>query len=119
MEAGNAQDLPSPMQRPGERLLELRHETAGAMQKLGKTTASLFLGAVAFAVAMAWNDYIASLIALWTPPEEPNAQSLKVQHNLIAALTLTIVAVLLAWALSHFYGKGVMVGQARMYGLGD
>lgn len=93
-------------------------QVVNAVDLMGKQTATLFLGAVAFSVAMAWNSWVQSLISLWTPKDQDKQKAAQVKYNLYAALALTMIAVLLAWILKSFYGKSVASGQAQSYGLG-
>lgn len=87
---------------------------------VGRQMASLFLGAVAFAVAIAWNGAVQSIIVLWTPKDSTQAtrQTTTVRYNLIAASVLTLIAVVIAALLTLIYGKDVQKGQAKEYGLG-
>ena len=84
---------------------------------VGKQIATLFLGAVAFSVAIAWNSWVQSLIVLWTPKDEGKKKSAVVSFNLWVSFGLTIVAVLLSWGLTKIYGKSIVDGQASSYGL--
>lgn len=96
------------------------HDVTETAWSLGRQMASLFLGAVAFAVAMAWNSAVQSLIQLWTPPKDfsRSTRQSTARYNLIAASALTVVAVALAAFFTWIYGKSVRVGQAKTYGLG-
>ena len=95
------------------------NELLKSAKNIGRQTASLFLGAVAFAVAIAWNGAVQSIIVLWTPKDSSKStQQTAVRYNLIAASTLTLIAVAIAALLTWIYGKDVQNGQAKMYGLG-
>ena len=84
---------------------------------LSQQTATLFLGAVAFAVAMSWNSTVQAILDLWTPKDTRQAKSDRVRFSAIASACLTILAVLLAAVLTKIYGEKVHVGQAKTYGL--
>ena len=90
---------------------------SSAVMSLGKQTATLILGAVAFSVAMSWNAWVQSLIDLYTPKEKDGKAATVVQYNLWASLALTVLAVALSWVLTFMYGKSVASGQAESYGL--
>ena len=84
---------------------------------MGKQTATLFLGAVAFSVAMSWNSWVQSLIALYAPKDEGRKKAAIVRFNLWVSLALTVIAVSLSWGMTKLYGKSVVQGQASQYGL--
>ena len=86
---------------------------------IGKQVAALFLGAVAFAVAMSWNATINAFIKIWTPDNSKDSITKRALYNTIASIILTVVAVLIAAILTRIYGEGVRVGQAKTYGLMD
>ena len=86
---------------------------------VGTQVAALFLGSLAFAVAMAWNNAVQLAIALWSPKhkDEQMAQAAKLRYSLVACLVLTVFAVALAWLLTRVWGSKVTTGQAKYYGL--
>uniref|UniRef100_A0A6C0C1H5 Uncharacterized protein n=1 Tax=viral metagenome TaxID=1070528 RepID=A0A6C0C1H5_9ZZZZ len=84
---------------------------------VGKQVASLFLGAVVFAVAMSWNATIDAVINIWTPDNSKDSATKRASYNAIASLILTLVAVVIAAILTRIYGQGVVAGEAQTYGL--
>ena len=84
---------------------------------LGRQMAVLFLGAVAFAVAMSWNSAVQSLIQLWTPKDARSARLSAVKYEIVASVVLTVAAVCLAAMFTWVYGDAVHAGQAMTYGL--
>ena len=94
-------------------------QAIGTVSKsVSKQIASLFLGAVTFAVAMSWNYTVQATIKIWTPKDDAMSATKQVQFNVFVSIVLTLVAVGLAALLTHMYGKQVgNVGQASMYGL--
>jgi len=85
---------------------------------LGKQTATLFLGAVAFAVAMSWNNTVQSAIRYWSPKDDTDTRAKALRFNALVTLGLTVAAVFVAAVLTAVYGKSIRQGQATSYGLG-
>ena len=88
-----------------------------ASLSIGKQVAALFLGAVAFTVAMSWNATIKAAIDIWTPYNSKDSATKRVSYNAIASVALTVLAVIIAAILTRIYGEGVRVGEATSYGL--
>ena len=117
-----ADDTGGGMRRGVMNVLSIKPDTRAAQFvnvsfSLGKQVATLFLGALAVAVAMQWNQTVQSAIALWTPTHQENSKAKALEYNLYATFVLTMMAVLIAALLVRIYGKSVSGAQAGYYGL--
>ena len=102
---------------PQSEAFSAAHKIEHMGYNLTKQVATMFLGALAFTVAMQWNDTLRAAINLWIPMDEKDIESKTLRYNVRATTILTVAAVVISAILGAIYGSGIQGGQAGYYGL--
>jgi hypothetical protein len=102
---------------PQKEAIAAAHSLSHMGYNLTRQVASMFLGALAFTVAIQWQHTVSAAITAWIPTDEKDAESKTLRYNITATIILTVGAVLVTALLGAIYGSSISSGITGYYGL--